>query len=70
MCQRQISAVEVLRILREGVIEDPPKWVPNRNEWQVKVVRRQSNGRFAGVVTVVVEDEALILITVEWEDRR
>ena len=39
-------------------------------EWKCKVIRKaERSARWIGVVTVVIRDERLFVLTVEWEDR-
>jgi hypothetical protein len=67
---RGIDAEDVLRILRTGDVETEPRTGKFRGEWKVKLTRKLSNGRVAGVVTLIVNDSYLRLLTTEWEDHR
>jgi FAD synthase len=67
---RGIDTDAVLRILREGDVEEEPCAGEKQGDWKIKVVRKMGNGRTAGVVTVLVDCTRLILITAQWEDRR
>ena len=69
MQERGFDTDGVLRILRTGDVEDDPE-EEDPGDWKIKIVRKMANGRVAGVVTVVVQNSRLVLITVEWEDRR
>lgn len=69
MRERGFDTDAVLRILRTGDVEDDPE-EEDPGDWKIKIVRKMANGRVAGVVTVVVRNSRLVLITVEWEDRR
>lgn len=67
--QRNISAIEVFRILRTGTIHNPP--VRNeKGDWEVLVTKRiTGNHREAGVATIILTaDDKLVVKTVRWED--
>ncbi len=67
MEERGIPEPEVHRILRAGQIEG----VPERDgaAWKVTMVRRLPQGREAGVVTAIVQDDRKVfVVTVEWMD--
>lgn len=68
MIERDIGAPQVLRILRTGYVDKPP--IPGKysGEWKIKITRTMANGRAAGVVTMLINDRTLHLLTVEWED--
>lgn len=70
MAERGIDDIDVLRILRQGHVEPQIEPGKNKGEWLCKIVKAISGKREAGVVTIVVRDERLILVTVEWEDIR
>lgn len=70
MIERGIDSEDVLRILRNGDVESPPVEGQYSGEWRVKLTRKLSNGRVAGVVTVIINDRTLRLVTTEWEDYR
>jgi hypothetical protein len=70
MVERGISTLDVLRILRDGEIEDDPVRAHIPGDWRVKLVRRLEGRRTAGVVTVIAARGVLILVTAEWEDGR
>lgn len=60
---------DVLTILRQGSVRQPPEKEPNG--WSVTVERRMPGSRDAGVVTVIVHPgDELIVVTVEWMDWR
>jgi len=67
MQERDISDIEVYRVLREGEIEGEPEKT-EQGEWKVKVCKRLKGNRDAGVVTIILRDERLFVMTVEWED--
>jgi hypothetical protein len=70
MVERGFSTLDVLRVLRDGDIEDDPVRARIPGDWRVKLVLRLERGRTAGVVTVIASGGVLILVTAEWEDRR
>lgn len=68
MRERGFDITDVLRILRTGHVDEDPTREPHGG-WHCKVIKRlKSGGRTAGVVTVVKQDDQLIIKTVEWED--
>ena len=67
MCERGISDIEVYRILKCGDVEGEPEKT-EQGEWKVKVCMRLKGNRDAGVVTIILVDERLFVMTVEWED--
>lgn len=70
MLERGFDSEDCLRILRSGFVEADPVKGDAEGEWKVKVTREMSNGRVAGVVTLLPGEGAMRLLTVEWEDRR
>jgi hypothetical protein len=70
MEERGIDTDAVLRILRGGDVEEEPVPGKKPGDWKIKIVRMMGTGRVAGVVTILVENCRLVLMTAEWEDRR
>jgi hypothetical protein len=70
MWAREITDVEVFKVLRIGVISGVPWHEPEIGGLACKVTGRHTGGRWIGVVTVVIHEGRLIVKTVEWEDRR
>lgn len=68
MEERDISLHDVFRVLRKGSIIETPRNGKRCGEWVVKVERHARGNRDIGVVTAIVQDSHLIIITVEWED--
>lgn len=68
MDARGIDADAVLRVLRLGDVEQEPEQTP-QGDWKIKIVHKLG-GRHAAVVTVLVQDRRLVLLTTEWEDGR
>ena len=64
---------QALRILKTGDIKGTIRPGKEANEWIVKVVgpiNHERGAREVGVVTAVLKAEQLIVMTIEWEDRR
>jgi len=70
MEERGIDSDAVLRILRQGDVDTLPEPQSKKGQWKVKLTRKMATGRVAAVVTVIVKDRRLILLTTEWEDRK
>lgn len=70
MAMRSITDVEVIRALLLGEISGVPWHEPEIGGRACKVVFRARGSRAVGVVTVILERDALLLKTVEWEDER
>jgi hypothetical protein len=67
--QRGIDIQDALAVLRHGMIKGDVTPGKREGEWKCKVVDRpHGSSRWLGVVTVVVKNERLFIITVEWED--
>ncbi len=65
-----IDILDVLKLLRLGEIEGAINPGKNPGEWSCLVTGKCSlDGRDAGVATIVVREEKLIIKTVEWMDR-
>ncbi len=69
MDEREISDIEVYRLLQTGQVLDEPMQT-RRKEWKCKVVKRLKGNRQAGVVTIILHSGSLFAMTVEWEDWR
>lgn len=67
MREREIFDVDVLRVLREGFVDEAPE-LTERNEWRCKVILKIRGSRTAGVVTIILHNARLFVKTVEWED--
>jgi len=70
MEKRGIDVDAVMRILTNGDPAGEPVQGKREGDWKIKLTRKLRVGREAGVVTVVVKDRLLILVTTEWEDLR
>ena len=69
MYQRGIDDIQVLEILRTGMVIDDPT-LTERNEWKCKIVKKLKGGREAGVITIILHSGRLFIKTTEWEDLR
>jgi len=65
--ERAISLNEVLFILREGFAEEDPV-LNSRGEWECTFIKKLRGERKAGVVTAIVSQEKIKVITVLWRD--
>jgi Domain of unknown function (DUF4258) len=70
MEERGIDDSDVLRIVRTGDVAGDPVEGKTKGEWKIKLTRKLSNGRVAGVVTALLVNGQLRLLTTEWEDHR
>lgn len=70
MDARGLTDIDVIQALRLGEISGEPWFEPEIGGRGCKVVFRPRGSRMIGVITVVLDDEELLLKTVEWEDRR
>jgi len=70
MNEREIFDVDVIRILRKGVICGEPE-ENQSGEWKCKMTLRLRGTRDAGAVLIILKKAGGLLIkTVEWEDLR
>jgi hypothetical protein len=69
--ERDIDIQDALAVLRCGEIAGPVVAGENAGEWKCKVTGKPelSSSREVGVVVVVVRNNRLYLVTVEWEDK-
>ncbi len=67
MSEREIFDVDVLRILRGGMIVGQPE-ENAAGEWKCKMTLRLRGAREAGVVIIILKGGRLLIKTVEWED--
>lgn len=68
MEQRGFVRRDVENALTAGHIANDPE--PVKAGFKCKVTRSSNSGREYGVVTVIKQNELLIVVTVEWEDVR
>lgn len=68
MAERDISDVMIFDTLRSGFIKGDVIPGKNPEEWVAKLVKEQRGRREVGVVTVVIQNARLFIVTVEWED--
>lgn len=69
MLEREITDIDVFRVLRTGGIVDAPE-PAEPGEWKCKIVQRVRGGREVGVVAIILLGKKLFIKTVEWEDTR
>lgn len=69
MREREITDIQVLEILRSGMVVGKPELTAS-GEWQCKMVKELRGRRKAGVVTIILHAGRLFLKTVEWEDTK
>lgn len=69
MDERGMTTMDVLRVLRNGVIEGRIEAGQGLGEWKCKIVERRPRARAMGVATIVKQEGKLFIKTVEWEDR-
>ncbi|MES1192662.1 MAG: DUF4258 domain-containing protein [Steroidobacter sp.] len=67
MDERDIPDVDVFRVLRGGFVDEEPLQT-EFDEWQCKIVLKIRGAREAGVVTIILHENRLLIKTVEWED--
>lgn len=70
MAERDIFDVDVLRVLRGGRIAGAILPGDRPGDWKCKLVARIKGAREVGVVSVVLCERKLVVVTVEWEDMR
>src|SRR5258707_15844513 len=69
--QRDIDVPDAIEVLRLGEIEGPLEPGINPGEWKCKVTAKpDKSSRRLGVAVIVVRNEHLFLVTVEWEDTK
>ena len=68
MEERGFIDIDIHRILQRGHIDDAPEPGENEGEWMCKVTYKLKGQREAGVITVIMLDGTLLVVTVEWED--
>ena len=65
--ERDISDIEIYRILQKGHVMEEPKQT-KKKEWKCKVVKRLLGGRDAAAITIILHGGKLFVKTIEWED--
>ena len=69
MEERGIDNVDVYRVLRPGFVQSESiKQGKRSDETVCKVIEHKKGARDLGVVTIVVRETKLLVMTVEWED--
>lgn len=65
---RGISTVDAIGILRTGFVASKIVQGQNPGEWVCKVVKNLTPGKPGiGVVTVIINQQRLLVVTLEWE---
>jgi Domain of unknown function (DUF4258) len=68
--QRDIDLPDALAVLRQGEIKGGIVAGNSPGEWKCKVTSTAlGSSRSIGVVTVVIREKRLFIVTVEWEDK-
>lgn len=68
MLEREITNMDVFRVLRSGTVDEGPSETES-GELKVKMVQRIRGSREVGVVTIILRgNRRLFVKTVEWED--
>jgi hypothetical protein len=68
MQERGITDLMMFEVLRSGFLSGTIKPGKNPNEWKVKMTKPMRGRREVGVVTLVIRQSRLFVVTVEWED--
>lgn len=68
MLERDISTSMMFRVLRAGLVKGDVEAGKKEGDWVIKLAGRILGNRDVGVVTAVVQNSQLVVITVEWED--
>lgn len=70
MHERDISATDLYRILRQGTVDVDPE-LSEKGDWKCKITHLLRGRRTAGVVLAIRKSsDTSAIITVEWEDKR
>lgn len=67
MEERGFVSQDLFGILREGYVDSEPVYDSEKGNWKYKITKRIDTVREAGVVTAIVDNFKLIIITIEWE---
>lgn len=68
MEQRAITRIDLIRVLTRGHIEGDIIPGNRAGEWKCKVVANVKGSREIGVVTLLINNDRLLIKTTEWED--
>ncbi|MEO1659345.1 MAG: DUF4258 domain-containing protein [Pseudomonadota bacterium] len=68
--ERDITDEMIYDTLRTGYIDNDIRPGENAGEWVCKMTKRIKHKREVGVVTVLIENQNILIVTVEWEDMR
>lgn len=67
MYERDITALDAMRVLLSGYIDGSIDAGKNPGEWKCKIVGKRKGSRDIGVATIVMRTGKLYVKTVEWE---
>lgn len=70
MEERDISDIQVIRVLKRGDLRGEVEAGTGKGEWKCKIVDTGRGAREIGVVTLLIKNRRLFVKTVEWEDMR
>ena len=68
--ERSITDDMIYEVLRRGYISGEVRSGENPGEWKCKMTRKMKGAREVGVVTVLINNNRLLVATAEWEDQR
>lgn len=68
MDERGITDREAIEVLRRGELKGGIDPGNRRGEWKCKMTAPMKGSRDVGVVTIVLIEDRLFVVTVEWED--
>lgn len=70
MIERDITDLMMFEVLRAGHLSGDITAGKGEGEWKCKMVRAVKGRRMVGVVTMLVKNSKLFVLTVEWEDQK
>lgn len=68
--ERSITDDMIYEVLRNGYISGEVRAGREPGEWKCKMTKRMKGAREVGVVTVIINNNRLLVATAEWEDMR
>ncbi|WP_156807933.1 DUF4258 domain-containing protein [Henriciella marina] len=66
--ERGITDKMIFDVLRKGFIDGDIRSGSEPGEWKCKMTRKVNGSREVGVVSVLIRDQRILVITAEWED--
>ncbi|WP_421857758.1 DUF4258 domain-containing protein [Oricola sp.] len=70
MRERDISIRVALTVIREGMLTGKIEPGQKPGEWKAKIVRNVKGRRDVGAVVLLMQNDRILVKTVEWEDLR